>query len=93
MQITLMRELICIVCKLGVSRFKCDFLKIWFRQHSLAVPEDILVLNGYGTCLKIWVCSNIHRKPLVTEPFFLFLSFFLFALKSAIFKFFFPEIL
>ena len=43
MQIALMHELICIICKLGVSRFKCDFLKFLFGQLSLAGTEDILV--------------------------------------------------
>ena len=43
MQIALMHELICMICKLGISRFKCDFLRILFRQHSLSVTGHILV--------------------------------------------------
>ena len=43
MQIALMHELISVIGKLGVFMFECDILKIFFRQHPLAVTEDILV--------------------------------------------------
>ena len=45
MQIAFMHELICIICKLGVSRFKYDFLRILFQQRSLAVTGHILVMK------------------------------------------------
>ena len=77
MQIAFMHELICIICKLGVSRFKCDFLRILFRQHLLAVTGHILVTK-HDRKLGFVAFNSENISTGRNRALFLFLSFLFF---------------
>ena len=71
MQIAMMHELICMICKLGVSSSKCDFL-ILFQKHSLAVTEDILVTEHARKLGFAAIYQKTFLKVVRESPFYYF---------------------
>ena len=76
MKIALLHELVCIICKLGVFRFKCDFLQILFRQQVTELARKLGFTAIYSG--NISTCSD---RALV---FYFCLSYFVICSKICI---------